>query len=401
MTAPGDVLSERYEVTALIASGGMGAVYRALDRQLGREVAVKVFRAPDTDRARFELETTLLARLHHPHLVQLFDGGEVDGVPFIVLELAEGPTLHTLMAAGAMEPARVAEVGAELASALAYLHEEGVVHRDVKPSNVLTDVRGRMLLGDLGIARAVDTTSMTATGFTIGTAAYIAPEQLAAEETGPAADVYALGVVLLECLTGARAFTGTHQEVVLARLQRDPSLESVRDPSWRALLGAMTQREPNQRPDARSVERSLRDVGSTRAAAPTAPFAPPTEVLAAAGPSAPVATMRTRRWLLVALLVAAVLAVVAFASQRGDDATEQPVDTPSSTATTAAVVSTTTTTPTSTTISCAQLEGQLDAIKDQLDSLDDLFKGNGSGKADAKKQLEADKKAVERSLGKC
>ena len=400
MVAPGDVLSERYEVTALIASGGMGAVYRAVDRLLGRAVALKVFRAPDTDRARFELETSLLARLHHPHLVQLFDGGDADGVPFIVLELAEGPTLDTLMGSGPMAPERVAEVGAELASALAYLHHEGVVHRDVKPSNVLTDARGRVLLGDLGIARAIDTAGMTATGFTMGTAAYVAPEQLAAEPVGPAADVYALGVVLLECLTGTRAFSGTQQEVVLARLQHDPSLEQVRDPAWLALLTAMTRRAPDGRPDARSVERSLR-APTTSSADATAMVGPATEVLAV--PPQPVTgartTRRRRRWALLAVLAAALVAVLALAARRDGDSPAVPADSDNPTQTT--VRPTTTISPTSTTASCEQLEAEADAIDEQLKDLDDLFKGDASGKAAAHKQLDEEKRQLERSLRDC
>src|SRR5688572_5471821 len=203
----------------------MADVYEATDHQLQRQVAVKVFRAAATsDRARFDAEVVVLAALNHPGLVQVYDAGDQDGDAFVVLELVEGPTLATrLREVGPLPAVDVADLGAQVADALAYVHERGVVHRDVTPSNVLCGPDGRPRLADFGIARLVDTTRVTAAATAIGTAAYMAPEQVQGHDVTPAADVYALGLVLLELLTGRRAFEGTGHEVAVARLARPPA----------------------------------------------------------------------------------------------------------------------------------------------------------------------------------
>lgn len=256
------MLAERYDLGDRLGTGGMADVYRATDRVLHREVAVKVLRDTadtETDRARFTAEARTLARLSHVNLVMVLDAGMTTDQPFLVMELVEGTTLSERVQAGPLAPDEVAEIAAQLADALAYAHGQGIVHRDVKPGNVLLGHNGRVKLADFGIARLIgDTVRHTRTGTAIGTAAYLSPEQVRGDEVTPAADVYSLGLVLLEILSGERAFPGTPTESALARLNRDPDLpESLPEP-WRQLLGAMTARDPAARPTAEAVARDLR-----------------------------------------------------------------------------------------------------------------------------------------------
>jgi len=240
----------------------MGDVYEAEDRQLLRRVAVKVFRAAaPSDRGRFDAEAVTLASLNHPGLVKVFDVGAQDGDAFVVLELVEGPTLAArLEDRGPMPPVEVADLGAQLADALAHVHARGVVHRDVTPSNVLCGPDGRVRLADFGIVRLVDTTRITAPATTLGTAAYMAPEQLQSGDVTAAADIYSLGLVLLELLTARRAFTGLPHEMATARLTRSPNIPSRVPGPWRDLLRSMTDRTPSRRPSAGEVRDRLRTV---------------------------------------------------------------------------------------------------------------------------------------------
>jgi serine/threonine protein kinase len=236
----------------------MGAVYRALDTRLDRAVAVKLLSgAPGADEQRFRAEVRTLARFVHPNLVRLLDAGEADGQLFLVMDLVEGTTLASRLSQGALSEEETAKVGTGVATALAYVHREGIVHRDVKPANILLDREGTAHLADFGIARLVDTTGMTATGLTLGTPGYLAPEQVQGATIGPPADVYALGLVLIECLTGQRAFAGTPAEVTAARLQRSPELPPRLDSDWRGMLASMTARAPNARIDASAVAAQL------------------------------------------------------------------------------------------------------------------------------------------------
>ena len=255
----GSVLADRYELVRHIARGGMGDVFEAIDRQLSRSVAVKLFRgAAASDRARFAAEAVVLASLNHPGLVHIYDAGDHDGDAFVVLELIEGPTLAARLATdGPLPSTDVAAVGAAVADALAFVHESGVVHRDVTPANVLCGSDGRPRLADFGIARLVDTTRVTATATAIGTAAYMAPEQVQGHDVTPAADVYALGLVLLELLTGRKGFTGSSQEMAVARLARDPDTTTGVPGAWRPLLSDMTARTATERPSAGEVRDRL------------------------------------------------------------------------------------------------------------------------------------------------
>ena len=249
----GTVLMNRYHLDRLIGRGGMADVYAATDRVLDRPVAVKVMRdltGDSSDEARFTAEARTLAQLTHPSLVTVLDAGTDAGRPFLVLELVDGPSLADLLPPP-LAPDRVARIGAEVASALAHTHAAGIVHRDVKPGNILLGRDGRARLTDFGIARLLgDTSRHTKTGFTIGTAAYLAPEQVRVGEITPAADVYSLGLVMLEAVTGRRVYPGAPTEAALARLHAPPVVPDSIPPGWRETLTAMTSLEPSDRPTA-------------------------------------------------------------------------------------------------------------------------------------------------------
>ena len=215
----------------------------------------------------------LLASLSHPGLVTLFDAGKDDagrddgeaGEPraFLVMELIDGPDLRKrLRECERLESAEAAYVGAELAGALAYIHGRGVIHRDVKPANILLPpaVAGtlpRAKLTDFGIARMIDGARITAANATLGTANYLSPEQASAQEVGPSCDIYSLGLVLLECVTGRIEFGGSAVEAAVARLSRDPDIPGYLGHHWQTLLTGMTARDPDQRPTAAEVSAAL------------------------------------------------------------------------------------------------------------------------------------------------
>ncbi|WP_460108227.1 serine/threonine-protein kinase [Streptomyces sp. YKOK-J1] len=257
--ASAHVLSGRYRLGARIGSGGMADVYEGLDTRLERPVAVKVFRpgpGPQTE-DRLTAEAVLLAGLQHPGLVTVYDSGREDDRTYLVMQLVEGPTLHSLLGGGTLPERRVTALGASLARALAHVHRADIVHRDVKPSNVLLDSAGEPHLADFGIARLADATRQTAPDVLTGTAAYLAPEQVEGGYVGPPTDVYALGLVLLECLKGGLEYPGTPLEAAVARLLRAPEIPTWVSPDLAALLRAMTAKDPEARPDAGQCARTL------------------------------------------------------------------------------------------------------------------------------------------------
>jgi len=256
----GLTLANRYRLDKLIGSGGMAVVYQADDLALGRTVAVKLMRfdpAGGAGSTRHSDEVAVLAHLNHFALVTLYDAGVevIDGVPrsFIVTEFVDGTDLRSRLLAGPMDPGEVARLGADLCEALHCMGSLGITHRDIKPANVLlapSDFPGRVTrakLADFGIARLFNAAHRTETGAVVGTAGYLSPEQASGLPVGPATDVYSLGLVLLESLTGEHSYPGTAVESALARLHRQPDIPDWLGPDWRRLLTGMTAREPEDR----------------------------------------------------------------------------------------------------------------------------------------------------------
>jgi serine/threonine protein kinase len=264
----GSLVADRYRVERRVGRGGMASVYAAHDTQLRRAVALKIFRPELADRddiRRHEGEVAMLATLNHPGLVTLFDAvADADGAAVLVLELIEGGDLRTVIDAGAMAGVDVALIGAAISDALAYSHDRGIVHRDIKPANILVPTSGaghtgaRAKLADFGIARLIDETRVTAIGSVLGTAHYLSPEQALGTTVGPASDVYSLGLVLLEALTGQRPHPGSGVETVAARLSQDPALPQGLRHDWVDLLRSMTDRNAEARPSAAAAADRLR-----------------------------------------------------------------------------------------------------------------------------------------------
>ena len=212
------VLGDRYRLGERIA-GGMGSVYRAVDESLGRHVAVKVLRrelaAEPAYLERFRREARASAALSHPGVAGVYDYGELGGSAFIVMELVEGETLAERIAArGRLPWPEAFAVGEQVARALAAAHAHGLVHRDVKPGNVLIDAAGRAKVTDFGIAKAAAAATLTRTGMVLGSANYVAPEQAQGADVGPTADQYSLGCVLFEAVTGRPPYSG-HSAVAI------------------------------------------------------------------------------------------------------------------------------------------------------------------------------------------
>jgi eukaryotic-like serine/threonine-protein kinase len=226
------MLSKRYAVGEMLGSGGMAVVYRARDRELDRDVAIKVLAehlAMDAEfRERFLREGKLAGSLSHPNVVNVYDAGEVEGRPFIVMEHVEGLTLaDELRARRRFAPDEAVELISQACAGLHHAHEHGLVHRDIKPRNLLLRPDGLLKIADFGIARAVGGTQLTASGTVLGTAVYSAPEQASGEQVTTAADIYSLGAVLYELLAGRPPFTfETLPELVLK--QRTGRVDSLR-----------------------------------------------------------------------------------------------------------------------------------------------------------------------------
>ncbi|GAB3538307.1 hypothetical protein GCM10027403_24380 [Arthrobacter tecti] len=273
--------SGRYLLDRVIGAGGMADVYRARDLRLGRDVAVKMFRRGSAEGvARGSGEARMLAALHHPGLVRVLDmdaEGAASGPSYLVMEYIRGSDLGALLREGPLSPESTTTAGRDIARTLGYIHGRRIVHRDIKPSNVLirsTEVADgdfSYLLTDFGIARFFESSRVTATGSLIGTATYFSPEQARGDSVGAPTDIYALGLVLIECLTGEPAFPGTGLESALARISRAPVIPESFGPLWHGLLVAMTLDDPAARPTAADVVRTLEalDPAATPRDAPT------------------------------------------------------------------------------------------------------------------------------------
>lgn len=258
-TRVGELLNDRYELGDSVGSGGMGAVYRAIDTRLGRTVAVKVLRGgPLTDdvaRARMRSEASLAASISHPGVAQVYDYEEDrsahGGLTFIVMEFIEGHSLAELLRErGPMPAEQVMSVVVQVAEGLQAAHEAGIVHRDLKPANIMLTPAGRTVLVDFGIARSATSEPLTSTGAMIGTAEYMSPEQSSGRSATPQSDLYALGVVAFHCLTGISPFRRESPvATALAHLQDDlPSVEVEVPEDVMRLIGSLTAKSPSDRP---------------------------------------------------------------------------------------------------------------------------------------------------------
>ncbi len=268
--APGSALGP-YRVIGLLGSGGMGRVYRALDPQLGREVAIKALaRAFHDDSAslrRFEREARALAAVNHPNIATLFELLEVEGRPYLVLELVEGETLAERLERGPMTPAEAVETARQIVDALAEAHGKGIVHRDLKPSNVKLGADGRVKVLDFGLAKTAPgperrspEAATTISGAVLGTAPYMSPEQARGLEVDRRTDIWAFGCLLFEMLTGVRAFQGRTVSDVLASVLRDDPDYGLFPPPTPASLVRLVRRCLRKDPKGR-----LQDIGDARA----------------------------------------------------------------------------------------------------------------------------------------
>ena len=350
----------RYRLDSRIATGGMGEVWRATDTTLGRTVAVKLLKAEYADdatfRTRFSSEAQHAAALHHPGVAAVYDFGEAapsgpgggSPQPYLVMELVDGQPLSALIHPGQPLDAEVTrDLMAQAADAIGAAHAAGIVHRDVKPANLLVTPDRRVKITDFGIARAMEGMALTQTGQVMGTPQYLSPEQAQGGQVTPASDVYSLGVVAFECLTSRRPFIAETPVATALAHVRDP-VPPLPDDVPADLAAVVTRsmaKDPAERyPDATAFAAALRDPSaaaatavvpaagsSTQVMAPAAPV--PTPTGPAATPADPVTPPPTGRrgapWLWVVLAVVALVAVVALlaVALTGDDEptpTDQP-----------------------------------------------------------------------------
>jgi len=337
----------RYRLDSRIATGGMGEVWRGTDTTLGREVAIKVLKHEYADdltfRARFETEARHAASLHHPNIAAVYDFGEAgttDGSgarrPFLVMELVEGQPLSALLQSGRpMDPVAVRELLAQAADGLGAAHAAGIVHRDVKPANLMVTPDRQVKVTDFGIARAAEGLGLTGTGEVMGTPQYLSPEQAQGQTSTPASDVYSLGVVAFECLAGQRPFIGeTAVATALAHLR-----EPVPDlpPEVPADLSAVVRRSMSKLPqerfaDGAELAAALRNPAV--AATQVVPAVPPTTASPLPGPVPTTTTLPTttddrRRgalWPVLAVIALVVLVVLVFLLFMRDDGDNDPSD---------------------------------------------------------------------------
>jgi serine/threonine-protein kinase len=348
----GDVIAGRYRLVEPLGHGAMSSVWLAEDTELERRVAVKVL-GPTADRARFEREARAAAALSHPNLCQLYDYGEEDGKPYMVLEYLPGGTLEDRLRDGKPLPDDEAtRIAAEIAAGLAHAHARALVHRDLKPSNVLFDAEERPKIADFGIARMGGAGTLTEAGTVLGTASYISPEQATGDPATPASDVYSFGVILFRMLTGRLPFE-SRNAMELVRMHRDdtpPTVRSLRPdapPRLESVALAALAKNPADRPrDGRALLAELRAEPSDA-----------TTILAPGAFDTTAATQivrpsRRRRPLLPIALAAGLvlllggIAAAVIATQGDSGGTQETLPTPSLTLPTVAPGKTTTQEPT-------------------------------------------------------
>ncbi len=306
--APDTLVDDRYRIIGRIGSGGMADVYEAEDTQLGRRVALKLlFRrfAEDPDFVeRFRREASSAAALNHPNVVQVFDRGEWDGTYYIAMELLEGRNLKDIVREyGPLEPAVAVDIVLQILRAARFAHHRGVVHRDIKPHNVIVDGEGRAKVTDFGIARA-GSSDMTETGLIMGTAQYLSPEQAEGHPVDARSDLYSIGVVLYELLTGVVPFDAEAAvTIALKQVSEEPVPPRVRNPAVPPALDAVTLRALQKDPAAR-----YQDADQFIAALEQAQAG-----VIADDPVAELEAQDERSWRRIALIAVAVLALVAIA----------------------------------------------------------------------------------------
>ena len=296
------VVAGRYRLEGRIAAGGMGEVWKGTDVVLGRPVAVKLLRAgyaqDPGSLARFRSEARHAASLSHPGIAQVYDYGQAEP-PYLVMELVDGPSLAQVLGGGPLDPGRAMDVVAQAAAGLDAAHRAGLVHRDIKPGNLLLGPGGQVKITDFGISRAAGSATVTGTGELLGTPAYLAPERLAGQVATPASDLYSLGVLAWECLAGTPPFTGTPVEVALAHRDRPlPPLPAAVPADVAALVAELTARDPLARPrgagEVASRAGRLRDAMTSRATLTLEAQPDPLADLVWAGPARPGTRVRGR-----------------------------------------------------------------------------------------------------------
>ena len=277
----------KYEITRLLGRGGGGAVYEAYDTGKGRTVALKILAEEYSDsatfRTRFQRESQAAAVLQEPHVIPIHDWGEIDGSLYIDMRLVQGQTLLDLIAEGPLEPARAVAIIGQVAAALDAAHAEGLIHRDVKPQNIIVTPADFVYLVDFGIAEAKGDPRLTTAGTQIGTLNYMAPERISGEVTTPAVDVYSLACVLYESLTGDPPFAGDNlEQLVAAHIALPPPRPSAANPRVPAALDDVVARGMAKHPDdrygtagalGRAAQRALATGGHNLRDVPTGPVA--------------------------------------------------------------------------------------------------------------------------------
>ena len=337
MSEPGPIIAERYELGELLGRGGMSEVRAGRDLRLGRDVAIKLLTTGGGDasrmRERFEAEARAVASLSHPNVVLVFDSGEHEGVPFLVMERLPGRTMADELTAGPLSPERAAGIAADVLAALGAAHAAGIVHRDIKPSNVLLCPDGAVKVSDFGIAKTASAMTLTDHGTLLGTPGYLAPERLSGDPATPRSDLYSVGVLLYEALSGRPPFEGDTPVDLMRAIDAsrpDPLLEHRPDlPAH--LVGAVEramQKEPSARfATAAEMAAALADDGPelVTTAPMVAPLPHADQIQAVAGLEPP----PSRRWdkrrqvvggVCLLLVVAVVSAIVASSDERPDSA---------------------------------------------------------------------------------
>ena len=279
MFGPGVLLSDRYRLDERIGGGGMGTVWRGTDEVLGRTVAVKIMLPELLEEPgfaeRFRGEARTMANLNHPGVVDVYDYRSDASVAYLVMEYVEGDALsRTLSRVGRLTAGRTMALIAQAADALHAAHEKGIVHRDVKPGNLMVRTNGTLVLTDFGIARSELVGQLTATGAVLGTASYLSPEQAAGQVATPASDVYALGVVAYQCLAGRRPFEGDNPLEIAMKHVRDnpPPLPPDIPPAVRDIVLRALAKDPGKRwPSAAALAAAARQAAATLAAAGAPP----------------------------------------------------------------------------------------------------------------------------------